>query len=327
MNKSPWYSARELIRVVGDDAGDAGRAVRVLHDLRAKAEAVVRLAEARVIRAAKEHVRGLRVAIGREQVAERIEGQAERIHLPAGEKLDVRAIGAEAVDVAAFELDFLAVGSLHGAAVDVAVTGVDPAIDGIRERVVEAVGIALAKRAEDDFAFFGEAVAVGVGETVLVGNAEADCLVCADRRDADRDVQVVGEGSDLGGGAVGIEAVNDAERIAALGACGFRVRILDGAGEPQASGGIEIEVHRLVDVGLGGDELDLEAGRQVKLFQLLLRREGRVVDDGRVIRGRGDLNEKERENCDRDRDGACQRAQTANGSGGIHCRMREIKGA
>ena len=72
----------------------------VLHDLRAEAEAVVRLAEARVVRAAQEHVRGLRVAIGREQVAQRIEGQAERIHLAVREVLDVRAIGAEAIDVA-----------------------------------------------------------------------------------------------------------------------------------------------------------------------------------------------------------------------------------
>ena len=124
---------RELLGVVADDAGDAGRAVRVVHDLRAEAEAVVRLAEARVVRAAEQQVGRLRVAIGREQVAERIECQAERIHLAVREVLDVRAVGPEAVDVAAFELNLLAVGAVHGAAVGVAVAGVDPAVDAVGE--------------------------------------------------------------------------------------------------------------------------------------------------------------------------------------------------
>ena len=156
---------RKLIGGVADDAGDAGRAVRVLHDLRAEAEAVVWLAEARVVRAAKEHVRGLRVAVGREQVAERIEGEAERIHLAVREELDVRAVGAEAVDVAAFELDFLAVGAAARGCCWRSRGRRRSSRRWRRERVVEAVRIAMVEGAEQDFAFFGEAVAVGVGKT------------------------------------------------------------------------------------------------------------------------------------------------------------------
>ena len=53
-----------------------------------------------------------------------------------------------------------------------------------------------------------------------------------------------------------------------------------------------------MNVGLGGDELDLEAGRQVELFLLLLRRERRVFNDVRVVgaseRGLGEYKEGHR---------------------------------
>ncbi len=53
--------------------------------------------------------------------------------------------------------------------------------------------------------------------------------------------------------------------VAVLGGEG----VLDGVGDPEPALVVEGEVHRLVDVRLGGDELDLEAGRQAELLDLV----------------------------------------------------------
>ena len=117
----------------------------------------------------------------------------------------------------------------------------------------------------------------------MLGMLKTIASLRADRRDADGNVQVVGKRRDLGCRAIGVEAVDDPQRVAAFRVFRLRVRILDRAREPQPAGGIEIEVHRLVNVRLGGDELNLKAGRQMKRLQLLLRRAGWVFDDVRII--------------------------------------------
>ena len=61
----------------------------------AEAQAVVRLAEAGIVGAAEQLVDRQRVAVGRVQVAQRIERQAERVDLPVREVLDVRAVRRE----------------------------------------------------------------------------------------------------------------------------------------------------------------------------------------------------------------------------------------
>ena len=75
------------------------------HHLGAEAEAVVRLAEARVVRPAEELVDRLGVAVARVEVAERVERQAERVDLAVREVLDVRAVGPDAVGVARLHRD------------------------------------------------------------------------------------------------------------------------------------------------------------------------------------------------------------------------------
>ena len=50
---------------------------------------------------------------------------------------------------------------------------------------------------------------------------------------------------------------------------GYSTRVRD----PEAALRVERHVHRLVDVRLGGDELDFEARRQMKAFLLLLGRQ------------------------------------------------------
>ena len=85
---------REVVGGVVGDAGDGGRVVVVVDHLRGEAEAVVRLAEAGVVAAAQELLDRLRVAVAGVEVAQRVEGQAERVDLAVGEVFEVRAVGA-----------------------------------------------------------------------------------------------------------------------------------------------------------------------------------------------------------------------------------------
>ncbi len=65
-------------------------------------------------------------------------------------------------------------------------------------------------------------------------------------------------------------------------------------GEIEPAGGVEGEVDRFLDVWLGGDELDLEAGGEVELLLLLFGRERRGIDnEGKVFGGGAYGNEAE----------------------------------
>ena len=91
------------------------------------------------------------------------------------------------------------------------------------------------------------------------------------RQHADGDVELVGEGRDLAGLAVGAEVFEDFDGVLmlelAVGAGGEG--ILDGLGDPEAAAVVEVDVERLMNVRLGGDELNLEAGRQMERLGLV----------------------------------------------------------
>ena len=70
-----------------------------------------------------------------------------------------------------------------------------------------------------------------------------------------------------------VEIGEDADGVAGEGGVGRGEGVFAGLGDPEAAGRVEGHVHRLAQVGFRGDELDLEAGREVKGFLLLLRRE------------------------------------------------------
>ena len=187
--------------VVGD-AGDAGRAVVVACRSRGRSRgrrAACRSSDSTPRAAAVER---LGVAVGRVQVAQRIEGQAERVDLPVRELLDVRAVGPEAVRVARLHRDRPgrpAPSIVRG--VGEAVAGVDPAVDPAVKAVGHAVRVAEAERAVQHLAALAAAVAVGVAAAVEVGDAVDDRAV-GQRQDADGDVEAVGERGDPAGAAV-----------------------------------------------------------------------------------------------------------------------------
>ena len=124
--------ATKLRRKIGGgikhDPRDGGRSVCVITNIWRETEAIMGLAEARIIRAAQQLVDWRTMTIGRPQITERIKHQAEGIDLPPGELLDVRAVRPEAIGVPGVQVDPAAVLGDQGGVIVVAVIGVDPAV-------------------------------------------------------------------------------------------------------------------------------------------------------------------------------------------------------
>src|SRR6185437_1924768 len=134
----------KMIGVVESEASHGGRfRVAVVH-LRRQTEAIVGRAETRIPAAAQQLIDRLRVTVGRVEIAQRIEGDAEWIDLAVRELLDVAAIGPDAVGVAGSQGDRTAVLGLDGRFIRETVTGVDPAIETPGERTRQSVRVAVA---------------------------------------------------------------------------------------------------------------------------------------------------------------------------------------
>src|SRR5437867_9666781 len=145
----------------------------VLANIRTVTESVMRFAEARIIRAAQHHIDGRTVAIGGNEITQRIEHETEGVHLTPGELLDAGAIGFHPVKVAGIHRYGMAIGTLERGIVPVTVAGVKPAIIAATESARQTVGVeVVALSAVKHFAFVRATVAVGVREAIGVGNAE-----------------------------------------------------------------------------------------------------------------------------------------------------------
>jgi hypothetical protein len=254
----------------------------------AKAEAVVRFAEAGIARAANELVNRRAVAVGAVEIAVAVPAKAEGVHLTVRPWLNARTVGSEAEDVAAVEFERAAVLRLKVTGVVEAMRGIHPAIQAEAEAAAHAVGVFfVAERPEEDLAMVSDVIAIGVGEIPDVRNAPSDAagfvLGFVPGEDAGGDVEFVGEVGDFVGFAIAVRVFEDLDSIAAvfdagalrIGPAAFvgGVGILDGGGDPQTSTGIEGHVDGLVDLRLAGEELDFEAWRDVELGLFFRRRQ------------------------------------------------------
>jgi len=153
------------------------------------------------------------------------------------------------------------------------VASVDPAVEAPGEGIGHAVGVAVAEDAVDNLARIGAAVAVGVAKQEDVGNAMDQGGGRPGQGDqADRDVQAVGERLDRAGFSIGAEVREDLHRVAWSGSLLGGIGILDGIRDPEPPVVVEGEVERLLDVRLGGHELNLETRRHMKRPALLIGR-------------------------------------------------------
>lgn len=282
--EGPPVLRRETAPVVARDSGDGRRAVEVLHHGGHEAEAIVRAAEARVVAAPQELVRGSRVAVRGEQVAERVDRHPERVDLAVREVLDARAVETEPVGVPGDHVDSVAVGPPDLGVVVEPVAGVDPAVEGAAEGVVQTVGVAVpAEGPVEPLPPVTPVVAVDVLEVPDPGDAEDDGAP-SPGKDADRNVQAAGERRDPVGSPVSVGVLEDLDVVTPRPAGGRGEGVLACLGDPEPPPRPEREVQGLQDRRLRGHQVDLESGRQAELPALLLRRQARRRTDVRPER-------------------------------------------
>lgn len=241
----------------------------MLHHRRDVSKTVVGPAEAVIATAPQEQHQGLRVAIGAIKVSQRIERESEGVDLTIGELLDPRAVQTNAVGVSADDLDMAAVLPFDGCCVVVPVGCVEPAVEASPKSVVEAVGVAfVAKWTVENLPLVGLVVAVGVFKVVDIRDAKCDDAVFIGIKPYG-DVESVGEDDRLLSPAVVIGVDEDSDRVFSFAIERSRERILFGTAHPKPAPGVECKVHRLLDLGFGGKELDFEAGRQTKRLRFI----------------------------------------------------------
>ena len=172
--------------------------------------------------------------------------------------------------------------------------------DGPAEPVVVAVGkvaglgmgIADAPARHDDLADVGLVVAVGIlEEDERRRLADDDAAVGED--DAGGDIQLVGEDGELVGLAVAVGVLADLDAVLALLVIDHAMRVVRGLEDPEAAARIPGEGDRLHDIGLGGEQHELEVGRHLGALhaaldgERLLERQGLrtllVVGDPRAL--------------------------------------------
>jgi hypothetical protein len=150
------------------------------------------------------------------------------------------------------------------------VASVDPAIEALHEFAGHAVRVPEAELCVKHFALVRFAGPLGV-EHVRDRRDAVDKrpLAVGIRYDADRDVELVGKRGYLARSPVGPEVFENLDGVAAFPRLGSE-RILNRLGHPEPARGIEIDIDRLANLGIGRDQLQLEAGRQLDLLDLLL---------------------------------------------------------
>ena len=146
-------------------------------------------------------------------------------------------------------------------------TGIDPAIEPPVERTRHPVGIVKSERAEQRFATIGGSGTGGVAEPLDAGNAVGENFRIHERKHANGDVQPRSKLRDLVGHAIAVGIGDDPDCVAGLPLAG-RKWVLDRLGHEQPTGGVEREIHRLLNLGLTGHQFDVEPGRELE--QLLL---------------------------------------------------------
>ena len=289
------------VRVADRHRPDAGRAVVIGRRVGRLPEPVLIVEvgpreHALIAASGQEQRQRSRMAVGVEPVSKRVEGHAEGVHLPPGDLLDGRAIGPEAVGVARVQLedDVPFTAELHARLVAEAMVRIHPAVGAEAERVLVAMRVAEIEWPVEHFPQVGRAVVIRVGQFPDVRDRPDDRRGLSTRRpwqrqDADRDVELVGEQRRFPGPAVGAEVLEDRQPVPGLLVGGRRKRIFHRVRHPEPAPGVEGHVHRLLDLRLCRDQLDVEARRKFELCPLRFRGQRfRIHDRGRGSRERGE---------------------------------------
>src|SRR5580765_6067129 len=111
----------------------------VLANNRRESQAVIGFAKAWIVAAAQQHVSGRAVAVRRPQITERIEHQAERVHLAEAMLLHAGSVREKAVAVARVHSDGAAIAAHDGGIVVETVVGINPSVEAAAEIARQAM--------------------------------------------------------------------------------------------------------------------------------------------------------------------------------------------
>ena len=237
-------------------------------------------------------------AIGSEGLTVVVEDETPGIDEAFVENFGLLGFGSEVPSATAHE----ATHAVRGLEVAVNVNRlaeVEHAIRAVLESVDNMVGVLGAKAGENRAAFVGNEVAVGVlKKEDLGGIGNIGPAVPWD--DTGGDMKVVCEDGALVGNAIAVGIFED-ENFVIFFCAGNNVGIHSAGDQPKTTLGIPVHLDRLGDHGIGGEEIDLHAFRQIETCNLFGNI--RVRNVGEAVLGRGDeAGEREAESEARDHD-------------------------
>ena len=210
-----------------------------------------------------------RIAVGgrAEERAVLAEAEAPRVVAGAGQEFELRAVGLEA-EHALLEAELLAA---DGAAeAGVADHAVDPVVEAVLEIARTGMRVRGAPAAEQDLAFVAMIVALRRTQEQRVRRLRDDDAVLVER-EARRDAELVGEDGELVGPADALRVLADDDAIAAFAFALQLVRIVERLRDPQPAALVPVHADRAIDVGIGREQLRLEADRRHQVLLRLLR--------------------------------------------------------
>ena len=251
------------------EAGNGRGSMVVPQHLRRVAQTVVWFAEHGIKPAMDDLINGHRVAVGGEEVAQRIKAEAEDIGLPITHLLNPGSITTEAEGRSA-HFQQVSVGALHARLVAHTLPAIKPSVEAPSEVVGEVVGVGDAKGTVEHFAAVGPSVAIGVLKAEHIRDAEYHSPI-AERRHGIGHTQAIGKHSVTAGPAVGPKLRQNANHVTGRLVGGALNGIGPRLSYPQPPAHIEAHADRLTDLRLGRHQLNLKAFWHHKRSQRLGR--------------------------------------------------------
>ena len=140
--------------------------------------------------------------------------------------------------------------------------GVYPAVEAASKGAHHSVSIVVSESAEQDYLLVGPVVAVQIEKSINIRDA-VNQGSSGNRGDSDRYVESFSKRDESIGAPIVVRVFQYEDSILAL-PIGSGQWVLLGLRHPEAATGIESQVHRLADLRFGGEQLDLESGRQME---------------------------------------------------------------
>lgn len=206
--------------------------------------------------------------VGGELLSPFVNAMAPGVHEASDPDFEFQGVGAETPDPAAIKMTRAPGG--FDVRVDInRLIEVDISGGAVAEGVENVVSVLGAEAREDDFARVCDVVSVGVLHIKKFGGV-GDIGAVSSGENSGGDEQAVGEDGGFIGAAVAVGVLEN-DNFVIGDFARFELGIDAAGGDPQAASGVPVRLDRFGDIGIGREELDLEAFSDTQLFELFLR--------------------------------------------------------